>query len=196
MKWLRTETPKDWLTGLGRLIPAEYPICGLETCSDSGLCAACCEHLPWISASCPICGEPLTQGVRAGQRCGPACALPPAFDSKQALFHYVKPVRQLISQFKFHSRLGIGASFAYLLAERFQHTVRRLPTSAQPQLLLPVPLHPRRMNMRGINQSQELVRGLSSLSGIPSCRRLLRRVRHTRSQTEMTDAASRRRNLR
>ncbi|MGB1639883.1 MAG: hypothetical protein ACPHCV_02885, partial [Pseudohongiellaceae bacterium] len=54
-----------------------------------------------------------------------------------------------ISQFKFHSRLGIGASFAYLLAERFQHTARRLPTSAQPQLLLPVPLHPRRMNMRG-----------------------------------------------
>ncbi|MGB0702654.1 MAG: double zinc ribbon domain-containing protein, partial [Pseudohongiellaceae bacterium] len=69
MKWLRTETPKDWLTRLGRLIPAECPVCGLETCSDSGLCAACCEHLPWISVSCPICGEPLTQDVRAGQRC-------------------------------------------------------------------------------------------------------------------------------
>jgi predicted amidophosphoribosyltransferase len=54
----------------------------------------------------------------------------PAFDSTQAVFHYVKPVRQLISQFKFHSRLEIGASFEYLLAERFQHTFRRLPTSA------------------------------------------------------------------
>ncbi|MGA0446597.1 MAG: ComF family protein, partial [Pseudohongiellaceae bacterium] len=121
---------------------------------------------------------------------------PPAFDSTQALFHYAKPVRQLISLFKFHGRLEIGASFAYLLAQRFQHTVRRLPTSARPQLLLPVPLHPRRMNMRGFNQSEELVRGLSSLAGIPSCRSLVRRVRHTPSQTEMTDAASRRRNLR
>ncbi len=37
---------------------------------------------------------------------------------------------------------------------------------------------------------------MSSLSGIPSCRRLVQRVRHTRSLTEMTDAASRRRNLR
>ena len=70
VKWLRTETPKDWLTRLSRLIPAECPVCGLEACGDSGLCAACCEHLPWISASCPICGEPLTPGVRAGQRCG------------------------------------------------------------------------------------------------------------------------------
>ncbi|MAK93897.1 MAG: hypothetical protein CMQ69_04720 [Gammaproteobacteria bacterium] len=63
----------------------------------------------------------------------------------------MKPVRQLSNQFKLHSRLEIGASSAYLLAERFQHTVRRLPTSAQPQLLLPVPLHPQRMNMRGFN---------------------------------------------
>ena len=108
----------------------------------------------------------------------------------------MKPVRRLISQFKFHSWLEIGASFAYLLAERFQHTVRCLPTSVQPQLLLPVPLHQRRTNMRGFNQSEELVRGLSSLSSIPSCSRLVRRVRHTGSQTEMTDAASRRRNLR
>lgn len=196
MKWLRTETPKDSLTRLGRLITAECPVCGLETSSDSGLCAACCEHLPWISVSCPICGEPLTQDVRAGQRCGRCLRAPPAFDSTQALFHYAKPVRQLISLFKFHGRLEIGASFAYLLALRFQHTVRRLPTSARPQLLLPVPLHPRRMNMRGFNQSEELVRGLSSLAGIPSCRSLVRRVRHTPSQTEMTDAASRRRNLR
>jgi ComF family protein len=90
--------------------------------------------------------------------------------------------------------LEIGASFAYLLAERFQRTVRRLPTLAQPPLLMPMPLHPRRMNMRGFNQSEELVRGLSSLSGIPSCRRLVRLVSHTRSQTEMTDAASTRRN--
>ena len=51
------------------------------------------------------------------------------------------------------------------------------------------------MNMLGFNQSEELVRGLSSLYGIPSCRRLVRRVRRTRSQTEMTDAASIRRNM-
>lgn len=36
---------------------------------------------------------------------------------------------------------------------------------------------------------------MSSLSGIPSSRLLVRRVRHTRSQTKVTDAASRRRNL-
>ena len=37
---------------------------------------------------------------------------------------------------------------------------------------------------------------MSSLYGIPSCKRLIRRVRQPRSQTEMADGASRRRSLR
>ncbi|GAB4375543.1 MAG: hypothetical protein Kow0042_21070 [Calditrichia bacterium] len=52
-------------------------------------------------------------------------------------------------------------------------------------LIIPVPLHPVREKERGYNQSYHIARGLFSQSGLPIHQNLLRRIRHTRSQTEL-----------
>jgi ComF family protein len=67
--------------------------------------------------------------------------------------------------------------------------------AAQPDLVVPVPLHWRRRWQRGYNQSAALAHGLASGLRLPCRPRALRRIRSTPMQTQQTPAA-RRHNLR
>ena len=62
-------------------------------------------------------------------------------------------------------------------------------------LLLPVPLHKYKMRERGYNQSELLCRGIADTTGIPVDTNLLRRIKHTRSQTKLS-LVERRENVR
>ena len=54
-------------------------------------------------------------------------------------------------------------------------------------LLLPVPLHPKRLRSRGYNQSECLARGISQVTGIPLAPRdVLIRQKHTDTQTHQS----------
>lgn len=50
-------------------------------------------------------------------------------------------------------------------------------------LLLPVPLHPKRMRQRGYNQSEWIARGIRSVTGIAVDTSSLSRIKKTESQT-------------
>ena len=64
-----------------------------------------------------------------------------------------------------------------------------------PELLLPVPLHPKRLRERGFNQALEIARPLGRRFQIPVEARACRRIRATRPQSELA-LAERRGNLR
>jgi predicted amidophosphoribosyltransferase len=51
------------------------------------------------------------------------------------------------------------------------------------QLLLPVPLHPRKYRKRGYNQSEWIARGIASVLGIPICTTAIQRDIMSESQT-------------
>ncbi len=60
---------------------------------------------------------------------------------------------------------------------------------AGPDLLVPVPLHPRRLAWRGFNQSLELSRVLAARLGRPVVPAALARIRHTTPQSSLPGAA-------
>src|SRR5690606_8860708 len=64
-----------------------------------------------------------------------------------------------------------------------------------PQLLIPVPLHPRRLRQRGYNQALLLAQQWGEALNIPAGTSLVARVRDTPAQQGL-DAAHRKRNLR
>ena len=64
----------------------------------------------------------------------------------------------------------------------------------RPQLIVPVPLHPRKKRNRGFNQAAYLAERLSGFCGIPWREDVVRKVRNTRSQKKL-NAAKRRQNL-
>lgn len=55
-----------------------------------------------------------------------------------------------------------------------------------PELIVPVPLHPRRQRARGFNQALLLARELSAAKEIALNEHALRRVRNTRAQIDLT----------
>jgi ComF family protein len=126
-----------------------------------------------------------------GRLCG-ACRLhPPAFSYARAGARYGDLVREALHAFKFGGRRALAAPLGDLLAEAVQGG---LPLGL-PDLLLPVPLHPRRERERGFNQSLLLARRLGRAWGRPVRDDVLSRVVATPSQTALA-AAARRGNVR
>ena len=57
--------------------------------------------------------------------------------------------------------------------------------SSLPDVLVPIPLHPKKMKIRGFNQSEELCKGMRDILSIPIEQNLLQRNLHKESQTHL-----------
>lgn len=96
--------------------------------------------------------------------------------SFQAIFSYTYPVDVLIQAAKFNNNLTILSVLGQLMAESL---VIKPPV---PEVLIPVPLHPRRLRQRGYNQSLELAKSISQITKIPFAYEACQRIRNTPPQ--------------
>lgn len=67
--------------------------------------------------------------------------------------------------------------------------------SGWPDLIIPVPLHKKRLRQRGYNQALEIGRTISREAGIPLCKHLVKRSKDTPQQTGLS-ATDRKKNVR
>jgi ComF family protein len=167
------------------LLPWRCLLCGDTGAQGVDLCADCAAELPRNTSCCAHCALPLP--VSAPQ-CGRCQRKPPLWDTAWAPFRYAWPLDRLETRFKFSRDLAAGRALITLWQRE------NLPASL-PSMILPVPLHRRRLRERGYNQAWEMARPLAHSLGIPCRHDWLRRIRHTDAQTGL-DAAQRRRNLR
>ena len=139
------------------------------------ICAACERDLPALPAEhCPRCALPAPRA----EICGRCVAHPPAFDASIAAFAYGFPADVLVKALKFDSELALAS---YLAA----HIARRLGSAPAADLIIAVPLHPRRLAERGYNQSVEIARALARSTGKPLETRGCERLRHTPEQAAL-----------
>jgi ComF family protein len=103
---------------------------------------------------------------------------------------YEGVLRTAVHELKYRGRRRLAPRLARALAD--EPAVR--PLLAEGALLVPVPLHARRLRARGFNQSALLARGLSARTGLRVAE-VLRRRRDTTPQTGLS-AARRRANVR
>jgi ComF family protein len=118
--------------------------------------------------------------------------LSPPFTRLVAPFDYRSPLPALIAAFKYRRCLVNGRELATCLIDTLQH---HYESQSLPAMLVPVPLHSRRLRQRGYNQSLELARWLSGQLAIPVRHDIVARVRHTPQQAGLS-AAKRKKNLR
>lgn len=99
-----------------------------------------------------------------------------------ALFRFEKgsAYQSLIHNLKYRGNWKTGICLGRLLGQKLQQGVY-----SECDLLVPVPLHPKRLRQRGYNQSEYIARGISEVLGIPVERKLIRRIKYQRSQTSM-----------
>lgn len=88
-------------------------------------------------------------------------------------------VSKLIREIKYRH----STSLAYYLGKCYGRELAKLPNRQNwPELIIPVPLHPKKEKIRGYNQSLFISQGLAEGLGLP-VKNALSRVKHTPSQT-------------
>jgi ComF family protein len=110
-------------------------------------------------------------------------------DGIRSVFRFEGTIRQAIHQFKYRHIKAMAGPLGQLLAEH----LRTYPLTGD--VLVPVPLHPKRLRERGYNQADLLVREISGITGMPVVDSLLVRRRDTITQARAANAAERRSNV-
>ncbi len=176
------------------LYPPECTLCRASGLDAQDLCAGCHSGLPWNHRPCPRCALPLPAGCAAGTPCARCQLQPPPHARAWAPFVYAHGLRWLHRRLKFDARLANRRLLAALLADALEQALARgdLP---RPDVVVVMPLHPRRLMRRGFNQSLELIQPAARHLGLELDFRSLRRVKATRPQSDLP-AGQRRRNVR
>lgn len=171
-----------------RLLPNYCLCCNAKTDSNLPLCKTCVTELPWhTGAQCKICAIPMYRG----KLCGQCISKPPAFDRVIAPLHYQTPIDRFVPRMKFGKKL----IYTYLLGKLLAEYIKGLQIKAMPEVLIPVPLHPKRLRERGFNQSTEIANILKKYLKLPVDQSVLIRKKPTQAQTRLK-AKDRNKNLR
>jgi ComF family protein len=95
------------------------------------------------------------------------------------LFNKGNKVQLLIHHLKYKGRKDVGI----WLGEEYGKVLRHSPSFTGIDLIIPVPLHKKRLMQRGYNQSDQFAKGLSKWMQLPVENKLLVRNRATATQT-------------
>ncbi|MEQ1771247.1 MAG: ComF family protein [Devosia sp.] len=175
----------------GAILDLIYPpvclACDAPVASADALCADCFKALRPITAPfCPVLGLPFEVSLGLDTRSAEALADPPPFDRARSAVLYNKVARKLVGRLKYGDRPELARFCARLMVQA-GHDLW-----GGDAVLVPVPLHPMRQFSRRYNQSTELARALSQLSGVPVDPALVLRRKPTRQQVGLSaDARAR-----
>ncbi len=157
-------------------------------CGKAGsfFCPECRRKLPKLSPPiCPRCGRPQASGIVC-----PNCRqLQTEIDGIRSPYRFDEAVRKAIYQMKYHNLKAVSSCLAELLADY-------LWSSPLPgEVIVPVPLHPKRLRERGYNQSGLLARELGKLTNFPVVEDCLVRIKEASPQVKAANVEERRRNV-
>lgn len=163
--------------------PPRCVVCGSP---ESFLCARCAESLPTATLPrCGVCWRPLTRSP-----CGKCADSSPAFEGLRSPYVFEGGARELVHGLKYNHQTVLAEPMTELMSQ----FLRDDPLPAD--VLVPVPLFPRRTRVRGYNQSALLARSLSKTLALPVDEQTLVRVRNTASQAGTSNADERKLNVR
>ena len=155
-------------------------LCRGKSHRDCDLCEACEKDLPQITHACRGCARELAAPTDA--YCGNCLKYPPPYQQCHIPFSYEYPLKKLILDFKFHHKLASGQVLATLLSQFIESQYK---SQKLPELLIPVPLHKKRLQQRGFNQAVELVRLLKKQLNITLDTKSCQRLKNTSAQIQL-----------
>lgn len=154
---------------------------------DGFLCTVCAERVPYLSAGkCPFCGMETEENGFCR-----ACLRTFAFSSACGVFAY-QTVRKAIHLYKYDGGKRLSVGMGTLMAEYLKE--RQKLTLEQTDLLLSVPLHPKKEKRRGFDQTELLCLQIAAQTGLEYQKTVLQRTRDTVAQSRLSPE-ERKRNL-
>lgn len=173
-------------SALDLLLPVRCLGCARE---GNLLCPSCILTLPRLEPPyCAVCSDVRVAGVCRNCR-EQARSSGGRIDGIRSPYLMQGLMREAIHQFKYRDVRVAAPLLGRLLADYL---------SANPMpgdMLLPVPLHPRKLRERGYNQAGLLARELGKITGLPVNEKLLYRTRNTPPQARTESRQQRLENM-
>ena len=166
----------------GSIFPNKCLLCHQNLSPHKEFCRHCHKTLPFNAIACPVCAAIVSLPVR----CGQCLSCKPFFDSSLSVFEFTEPVSRFIYKFKYHHQFNLGKTLSLELAAAIEAQKNELP-----DLIIPVPLHRKRLRQRGFNQSAMIARHVAKKLKIPFKNNYL--IRHKFSVPQIELSAKQRR---
>jgi ComF family protein len=182
---------RSLLRGIADLaLPPHCLACERRVASPGTLCATCWGNLRLIEKPyCAQLGTPFAYDLGEGALSAEAIADPPPFARCRAVAAFDDVSRRLVHGLKYRDRLDLAAWMGGWMARAGAELLE------EADVIVPVPLHRRRLWWRRFNQSALLARTVAAIAGRPHAAGALARIRPTPQQVGLT-ANERDRNVR
>ena len=153
--------------------------CGKE---GSYLCQDCASLIDITERQyCPFCNPPKI--VSDGRTCS-SCRKTKKLNGLYSATSYNNQIiKKLVYQFKYSYIKEISNPLSKLIISHFDNLNKT--RDILDHVLIPIPLHKKRLKKRGFNQSEEIAKELSKSLGIPVYNNVLIKIKQTRDQTKL-----------
>jgi ComF family protein len=179
-----------WGTVVDAITPPLCLGCKQSVTVSAALCLDCWQKLHLIDEPvCQVLGTPFAYDEGENAVSPAAHVDPPHWDKARAAVAFDDASKHLVHALKYQDRFEAGLLMARMMTGAGRNVLR------DADVILPVPLHTRRLWKRRFNQAAFLAENISRLSGKPWLHDVLQRVEATVSQVGL-DADERRRNVR
>lgn len=166
------------------LFPARKvcPVCQQEESYRNGLGKKCFRKISLVYPPiCAKCGRPKRLEAIKQELCKECAETGYYFSKARAVGLYEGILREILADLKYRYRPDLGNALGMLLVEwiKLHHDFQKF------DLLIPVPIHYRKLAARGYNQVDLLAGPLEKYLGIPLKKEMLVREKITESQNEL-----------
>lgn len=166
-------------TAFNFLYPTQCRVCKSQIGFESVpyLCDECWKNIDFIiHPFCDLCGLPNINGT-----CSDCNAKPPRYGKLRTIAFYEGALQQAIHLFKFEGRINLAKFLIKLI-------VYNIPSDfniSDYDYIIPIPIHKKRLNERGFNQSYVLSKGISEIAEVEVNTNVLIRRRNTSPQSSL-----------
>ncbi len=137
---------------------------------NQDFCLPCLSLLPYVQNQEDVNAAVIGKG-----------ALPQEIKHIHSLLYYTKSgiMKDILYNLKYGNRPAIGVKLGEQLGTKL------VASQHKDSILVPVPLHPKRLKKRGYNQALKIAQGIHKTTQIPIAEGILKRVQNNKSQTKM-----------
>lgn len=149
------------------------------------ICSACAR--PLSGGEMAVCTKCRSELPRTGYHLMPENPVTLLFSGKSHIkqgtsflfFRKGGHIQNMLHELKYHGNMEVGHELGLMMADE----LKSASDFKDIDLITPVPLHPRKLHIRGFNQAAVIAGGLAEGLGKPHLENLLRRTRHVSTQT-------------
>lgn len=167
------------------MYPQKCPFCG--KIEKQRICKECRKKiLPVEEPRCKKCGKPIREAEK--EYCYDCTMIRHVFEEGRSIWIHKEPVSRAVYALKYQNRRIYAKAFGEEMAYQYGYYLREKKV----ELIVPVPLHRKKMRIRGYNQAALVAEVLGEITGISVDEDILVRVKNTKPLKQLNDKERRR----